>query len=164
MKWAAVFLAVVLFGLIGLAAWKGNGTVQSGFKASLGQGAKLLPILLIAFLIAGFVEVLLPKGFVERWLTDAAGWQGIGIAWIAGALTPAGTIVGLPIAASLYKAGAGIGVLMTYLTSLALLSMIRFPLEVGIYGLKLTLLRVGVSIFLPPIAGGLAILINYRPE
>jgi len=41
--------------------------------------------------------------------------------------------------------------------------MIRLPLAVGIYGLKLTLLRIGVSIILPPIAGGLAMLIAYRP-
>ncbi|HAA58043.1 MAG TPA: hypothetical protein DCE42_24995 [Myxococcales bacterium] len=159
MKWAAIFLVVVLAFLIILAILKGDGALQAGMKASFTQGVKLLPILLIAFFIAGFVEVLLPKGFVERWLTDAAGWQGICIAWIAGILTPAGTIVGLPIAASLYKAGAGIGVLMTYLTSLALLSMIRLPLEVGIYGLKLTLIRIGVSILLPPVAGGIAILV-----
>ncbi|MEM1009801.1 MAG: permease [Myxococcota bacterium] len=153
MRWAAIFLSVVLFGLVGLALWKGEGTFQAGLKASFTQSGKLLPVLVIAFLIAGFVEVLLPKSFVQNWLSNASGWRGLGVAWLAGALTPAGSLVGLPIAASLYKAGAGIGVLITYLTSLAVLSTIRIPLEIGIYGIKLTLLRIAASFFLPPLAG-----------
>lgn len=161
MKWAGGTLIVVLLLLMGLAVHKGNGAFQQGMKTSVVQGGKFLPILLLAFLIMGFTEVLLPKEFVQKWLTDASGWKGIGIAWLAGALTPAGSLVGLPIAAGLHKAGAGLGVLMTYLTSLAVLSMIRIPLEIGIYGLKLTLLRIGVSFFLPPIAGCVALLISH---
>ena len=60
MKWAAIFLVVVLAFLIILAILKGDGALQAGMKASFTQGVKLLPILLIAFFIAGFVEVLLP--------------------------------------------------------------------------------------------------------
>ena len=36
-----------------------------------------LPILVIAILLAGFTEVLLPHGFVEKWLSDTSGWHGI---------------------------------------------------------------------------------------
>lgn len=107
-------------------------------------------------LLDGFTEVLLPRDIVGRWLSDAAGWRGIAIASLAGALTPGGTLVGLPMAATLFKARVGIGALMAYLTSLATLSLLRLPLEAGIYGWRLTGLRVVVSVVLPFISGGIA--------
>lgn len=70
-------------------------------------------------------------------------------------LTPGGSIIGLPIAAVLYKTGVGLGALMTYLTSLATLSRLRIPLEIGFYGWRLTGVRIAVSLILPLIAGGL---------
>lgn len=153
MKATALALLGIVILLMGVAALKGDGTFQLGLKKSLFGGGKFLPVLLLAFLIMGFTEALLPQQFIREWLTDSAGWRGIVIAWVAGALTPAGSLVGLPLAASLFKAGVGIGVLITYLTSVALLSTIRIPLELGIYGPKLTLLRVLSSILLPPLAG-----------
>lgn len=156
MKWTIIAMAVVLAGLIGFAASKGEGLVEQGFRAAGITGLKFLPILAVAFIIMGFVDVLLPSEVVERWLSDAAGWRGIGVAWLAGVLTPAGSIIGLPLAAALLKAGVGAGVLVTYLTSMATLSLIRVPLEIGFYGWRLMILRVIVSLVLPLVAGGLA--------
>ena len=68
--------------------------------------------------------------------------------WVA-----AQRMMSLPLAAGLYKAGVGVRVLVTYLTSLALLSIIRIPLEVGFLGWRLTLIRVAASALLPPLAG-----------
>jgi len=104
----------------------------------------------------GLVDALLPKDLVETWLTDASGFKGLGIAWIAGVLTPGGSIIGMPLAAGLAKAGVGPAVLVTYLTSLAVLSVIRVPLEIGFYGWRLMLLRVLASIVLPLAAGLMA--------
>ena len=153
MKWSLISLLTCLAILVGIALWKGDGAMETALKTSGAQSLKFLPVLLVAFLIMGFADTLLPKEFVQKWLSDSAGWRGIGIGWLAGALTPAGSLVGLPLAASLMKAGVGIGVLVTYLTSLALLSIIRFPIEVGFIGVKLALVRIAASFFLPPIAG-----------
>ena len=106
--------------------------------------------------MAGFAEVLLPKQLVQTWLSDNAGWRGIGLAWLAGILTPGGSVMGLPLVATLFKAGVGIGVLVTYMTALATLSVLRFPLEMGFVGWRLATLRVIVSLLLPPLAGLLA--------
>ena len=87
MKWTIIAMAVVLVGLIGFAASKGEGLVEQGFRTAGVTGLKFLPILAVAFVIMGFVDVLLPSEVVERWLSDAAGWRGIGVAWLAGVLT-----------------------------------------------------------------------------
>ena len=155
MRETAIAFAVVLAILMALALWQGAETFTLGLRTSMTQLVRFLPILAIAMLVAGFAEVLLPKELVENWLSDSSGWRGIGVAWLAGILTPGGSIIGLPLIATLYKAGVGISVLMTYATSFALLSLLRVPIEVGFYGWRLTGIRVAVSLVLPLIAGAL---------
>ena len=155
MKGSAIFLMITLATLMGLALCQSTETFVLGWRTSLQQLVRFLPILAIAMLITGFTEILLPHHVIENWLSDSSGWRGIGLAWLAGVLTPGGGIIGLPLIAALYEAGVGISVLMTYATSFATLSILRIPLEVGFYGWRLTGLRVAVSLILPIIAGGL---------
>ncbi len=156
MKSTLLGLAVVVVVLAGLALNRGDGTLTRGVTTAGSQFLQFIPILAIAFLLMGLVDALLPPDMVERWLTDASGWKGLGIAWLAGVLTPGGSIIGMPLAAGLAKAGVGAGVLVTYLTSLAVLSMLRVPLEIGFYGWRLMLLRVLASLVLPIGAGVIA--------
>ena len=156
MKASLIGMVVFLAALIGWAAWKGDGALNLGFKTSWEQLLRFMPVLIVALLLAGFTEVLLPADLVEKWLSDSAGFKGIAVAWVAGALTPGGSLVGMPLIVALYQAGVGIGVLVTYMTSLALMSLVRLPLELTFYGWRLTALRMFVSICLPPLAGLLA--------
>ena len=156
MKFTIISMATILVLVVGLSLWKGVDTFKLGLSTAGSQLLRFLPVMVVAILLAGFAEALLPKEIVETWLSDASGWRGIGIAWLAGILTPGGSIMGLPFVAALYSAGAGISVLVTYLTSLALLSVVRIPLEIGFIGGRLTALRVAAVLILPPIAGMIA--------
>lgn len=154
MKGALIAMGAMLFAMLFAVYWlHGSLGLGTAIKTAGVTGGKFLPILFLAFLMMGCVELLLPADLTERWLSDAAGWRGIIIAWIAGALTPAGSVVGLPLIAALSKAGAGLSVLITYMVSLALLSAIRFPMEVGIVGWRLAILRFTVCLFVPPLTG-----------
>lgn len=161
MKAAALVMAAVTLALGGLClARGGTALVVDGVRAGArGMGA-LVPLLLVVVLLSGFVEVLLPREVVARWLSDSSGPRGIAVAWLAGVLTPGGGPIGLPIAAALMRSGAGLGVLVTYLTAMSLLSFVRIPMEMGIYGTRLTLVRVASSAALPLLAGAIAQLIG----
>jgi uncharacterized membrane protein YraQ (UPF0718 family) len=154
MKGALILLGAALLVVAVLAV--ARGVFLEGMRGAGSSFVRLLPMLVLAFLLAGLTEAILPRGFVERWLSEDSGVRGYLLAWAAGALTPAGGVVGLPLAASLLSAGAGAGVLVTYLTSLAVLPIIRLPMELGIYGARLALLRIMSSLILPPLAGLLA--------
>jgi len=157
MKSAAVVLGVLLLCVVCLSAYRGGGPlVWEGLRQGWRETTALLPLLIIIFLFTGFVQVLLPPDIVASWLSDASGFRGIAVAWLAGALTPGGGPIGLPIAATLVRSGAGVSVVITYLTSLSVLSFIRLPLEIAVYGGRLTVLRVLASLLLPPVAGLLA--------
>ena len=155
MKLTVIALGLTLIALMGLALCQSTETFVLGWRTSIQQLVRFIPILAIAMLIAGFTEILLPHNVVENWLSDSSGWRGLGLAWLAGILTPGGSIIGLPLVAALYQAGVGVSVLMTYATSFATLSILRLPIEVGFYGWRLTGVRVAVSLVLPIIAGGL---------
>lgn len=155
MKLPIILLSVLLLGVMAYAWMQGPEVFSPALKNSGNQLLRFAPIMVIAVLLSGFAEAVIPKEFIENWLSDSAGWKGIFIAWIAGIVTPVAGVFGMPLAASLYKAGAGLAVIMTFLTSLATLSLVKMPIEVGFYGWKLTMIRFGVSLILPLVAGGL---------
>jgi hypothetical protein len=74
MRVAAVVLAVVVVALAALCVWKGGtALLGQGLRAG-GRGAlRLVPLLAVVFLLAGFAELLLPRAVVAAWLSDAAG-------------------------------------------------------------------------------------------
>jgi uncharacterized membrane protein YraQ (UPF0718 family) len=130
---------------------------QGVHMLGLASGAKtffsILPLLLAAFTIAGLVEVLVPKEKVAAALGDKAGFRGIVLGCLAGAVTPGGPYISFPIVASIYRAGAGIGTVVAYVTAWSLWAVARLPLEIGIVGPRITLIRVLSTLIFPPIAG-----------
>ena len=159
MKITAIVFIILLGGIIFYTWLQGTQTFYLAWKNSFKQLLSFAPILVMAIIMAAFVETILPQDFVKNWLSNESGLRGILLAWGAGILTPGGGIVGMPLVAVLYKSGASLPVLMTYLTSLVTLSFIRIPIEASFYGWKITLLRISVSLVLPLIAGGLTYLL-----
>lgn len=151
-----ILLAVVALILLVAAYSQGKSVCLSGLKISGKMFVNSLPLLVSAFIIAGLVQVLLPKEVVSSWLSDEAGFKGIMIACLAGALTPGGPYVSLPIAFSLYKSGAGIGCLVAYIAAWKMWALAGISFELAFLGPRITLLlRVSLLIF-PPIAGFIA--------
>ncbi len=143
-------LALILV-LIGY--YKGQDQHISGMKAAAAMTIEIIPLLVCAFLIAGMVQVLLPQDLLSRWVGMESGMRGILIGTVAGGLTPGGPFVSLPIAAGLLRSGASVGTMIAFLTAWSLWAVARLPMEVGILGWKLTLIRVASTFFFPPIAG-----------
>lgn len=147
-------LAVVAL-LLALLAWRQGGLallwagVLSGGRTLL----SVVPLLVAAFLIAGFVQTLVSKETVTRWLGAESRWRGIALACLGGALIPGGPYVYYPIAAVLLKSGASLGVLVSFVTAKNLWSLTRLPLEFALLGTRLTLVRFAVTLFAPPLLG-----------
>ena len=146
-------LALVLV-LIGY--FQGEGQHISGMKSALTMIIDVLPLLIFAFIVAGMVQVLLPRELLAKWIGAESGMRGILIGCVAGGLSPGGPFVSLPIAAGLLRAGAGVGTMVAYLTAWSLWAVSRLPLEVGILGWKFVLIRLASTFIFPPIAGFIA--------
>ena len=146
-------LAIVLL-FIGY--YKGQGQHVSGMRSALNMTAEILPLLVCAFIVAGMVQVLLPRELIAKWVGVESGMRGIFIGTVAGALSPGGPYLSLPIVAGLLRAGAGVGTMVAFLTGWSLWAVSRLPMEVGILGWKFTLIRIASTFFFPPIAGLIA--------
>jgi len=146
-------IAVILL-LIG--HQKGQGQHIVGMKLALNLIVQMLPLLVFALLVAGMVQVLLPRELLSKWIGAESGIRGILIGAAAGGLSPGGPYVNLPIVAGLLSSGASVGTMVAYLTGWSLWAINRLPMEVGILGWKFTLIRILSTFFFPPIAGLLA--------
>lgn len=151
-----IIMGVLAVTLLLIGYFKGEGGHIIGLKASLRLLVEILPLLFLAFIVAGMVPVLLPKELLLKWVGAEAGLRGIFIGTIAGGFAPGGPFVSLPIAAGLLHSGAGIGTMVAFLTGWSLWAVSRIPMEVGILGWKVALIRLACTFFFPPIAGLIA--------
>lgn len=135
---------------------KGQGQHIVGMKLALNLTVQMLPLLVFALIVAGMVQVLLPRELLSKWIGAESGIRGILIGAAAGGLSPGGPYVNLPIVAGLLSSGASVGTMVAYLTGWSLWAINRLPMEVGILGWKFTLIRILSTFFFPPIAGLLA--------
>ncbi len=154
-----VIPTLIMFGLaliFSLMAYSKGQHIQ-GFKAGYLMTAQTLPLLLFAFLMAGMVQVLLPPDIVSKWIGEGSGFRGILLGTVAGACTPGGPYVSLPIVAGLLRSGAGTGTMVAFMTGWSLWSFNRLPMEVALIGWRLTLIRFLSVLIFPPMAGLLAL-------
>jgi len=132
---------------------RGKDVFSLGVNSALSLFVDIAPRLSAAFLMAGFVEVLVPKDLITKWLGEKSGIKGILIATVAGVATPGGPMISFPLIAALYKLGADVGPLVGYLTSWELMGIQRVIVwEIPFMGIRFALLRFAVSLLLPIIA------------
>lgn len=147
-------IAIILFFI----AWHQRGNQHvAGMKIAWGITLQTLPLIIFAFLIAGFVQILIPVDLISRWVGAESGLRGIFIGTVAGGITPGGPYVSLPIAAGFLQSGASIPTTVAFLTSWSLWAVARLPMEFGIMGWKFTVIRLACTFFFPPLAGFIAL-------
>lgn len=135
---------------------KGQGQHIAGLKSGLKMTIEILPLLVFAFILAGMVQVLLPRELLSKWIGEESGIRGLFIGTLAGGITPGGPYVSLPLVAGLLRAGAGVGTLVAFITAWSLWAVARLPMEIGIMGWRFTVVRLACTFFFPPVAGFLA--------
>lgn len=113
-------------------------------------------VLLLAFLIVGFVDVLAPQNMIEKFLGPNSGWNGLLLAEVIGMLLPGGPYAVFPIIGVIYQAGAGLGPVLTLITSYSLLALLTITFELPFMGWRFTLVRWGIGLIVPLLVGAVA--------
>ena len=148
-------LAVVL-GVLALR--RGRDTARRGLEISLERFVGVMPRIALALLTAGFVAKLMPGEPIAAHMGPGSGWRGILLATVAGGFVPAGPIISFPFVVVLYKAGAGIPQLITFLTAWSVFAFHRVLIyETSLMGWRFSAVRLASSLVLPPLAGFLTI-------
>lgn len=152
----AMFMPTVIMGIMAgalLLIGYYRGEHLNGLNQALRMTVQILPLLIFAFIVAGMVRVLLPSEAISKWIGEESGIKGILIGTVAGAFTPGGPYVSMPIVAGLLRSGASMGTTVAYITGWSLWAISRLPMEIGILGLRFAVIRFISVLILPPIAG-----------
>ncbi len=148
----------VAAGLLALLAYFRGGIslVLEGLQGGGLMLLKVTPLLLIAFLVAGLIQVMVSHEFIKKWLGKEAGIKGVFLGALAGAMVPGGPYVSYPIAASFFISGAEIGTVMAFIAAKNVWSFTRLPMEFALLGAHVTVTRFLVTLVFPIIVGILA--------
>jgi uncharacterized membrane protein YraQ (UPF0718 family) len=152
------FFLFLVAPVLAVVAWQQGGPslVVEGLQSGGNFLLSVLLLLIAAFLTAGLIQALTSREMVTRWLGTGSGWRGLALACLGGALIPGGPYVYYPIAGTLLKTGAGIGVLVAFISAKNLWSVSRIPMELALLGPDLTFIRYGITFIIPPLLGTLA--------
>ncbi len=150
-----------LLGLLALVLWlyawrRGDGSHRRGVVEGWRTLRRTLPLLIAAFLIIGYVDVLAPQRLIQAWIGPESGWTGLLLSEVAGILLPGGPYVVFPLIATLYGAGAGLGPAVTLVTAWAMVGLLRLSFEIPFMGWRFTAVRWGMGLVVPLLAGALA--------
>lgn len=148
---ACIAIILLLLGYRG-----GQNQHIGGMRLAVNMLIEVMPLLVFAFIVAGMVQILLPREALSKWIGEGSGIRGILIGTVAGGLAPGGPYVSLPLVAGFLRSGASVGTMVAFLTAWGLWAVARLPMEVGILGWKFTLVRIASTFFFPPIAGLIA--------
>jgi len=158
-----ILLWLVVGILAVIAATRGRVLLDDGVRTGVMEFILLLPRIGIGVVGSGFVAEALPNAWIAPWLGPESGLLGVAIATLGGALTPGGPVVGFSIGAAALKSGAGAPQVIAYSTAWALYAIHRLVIwEVPMMPARVVWLRALVSLPLPFLAAGLAILLG-RP-
>jgi uncharacterized membrane protein YraQ (UPF0718 family) len=141
--------------LLALAANKKVGPEQT--RQGMAEGLRLLrqmgPSLIPAFLIVGLLDVLISTELISSWLGQEAGLRAILIAIAAGVLVAGPPYAIFPIIGGLFRAGAGLGPCVAFVTAWSIANLSLFPFELSLMGPRFTAMRLSLTCLLPLLAG-----------
>ena len=152
----------IVFGLLvvlcGIAFGRGGAPMVS---EALGSGTRLFvrfgAVIFLSFLVAGLAETLMPRAWVAAALGEDSGWKGLFLASAAGAITPAGPFISMPLAAGMLRSGAAPAAVVTFLAAWSLLAIHRlFAWEMPILGASFAITRWLLCLGLPVLVGAFA--------
>ena len=150
-----IVLGVLVVAAIMIAARQDPALPLAGLSSALRLLGQVAPALALGFLLAGFIDVLVPPAKLVSWL---GGDQNLGravlLGWGVGFVMPGGPYVLFPVAAKLYQHGVAPGAIIALITAQTLLSPIRMlTYEAPLLGWPMTCARLIPVLLLPPLVG-----------
>jgi len=103
--------------------------------------AYMIKILPCAFILIGLFEVWIPREKVERHLGHEGGFKGYIWAIILAGTMAGGLLVALPVSSVLYKKGARLSVIFTFVGASAIVRIPMTVFEASFLGIEFTVIR-----------------------
>jgi len=117
----------------------------SGVKKGLMIFLKILPTLLSVIIIISVLLYLTPKELFLKYFGNESGIMGYVFAALIGSITLMPGFIAYPVCGFLIKNGVSYPIIAVFVTTLMMVGIVTIPIEKKFFGLKVTLLRNGLS-------------------
>lgn len=154
---ALIVLLIMAIALL-LIALRQKKTVE-GFQEASRMFLNVLPLLICAFIIVGFIDLLIPKELLQAWLGEEAGFKGLIIGPIVGALIQGGPYAFFPLYDAIFRDSVSTGTAVSMITAWGMINVGHLPYEFTFLGPRFVALKYCMYIAVPTLAGLLAALI-----
>ncbi|MFO7916375.1 MAG: permease [Candidatus Krumholzibacteriales bacterium] len=118
---------------------------RKSLKIAVKSLLRILPMVFIIIIFIGLLLGFVPKSQISRLIGDRAGFGGVLVVALLGAVLHIPSLISFPLAASLLERGASITSVAAFITSLTMIGVVTLPLEIRILGKRMALLRNGIS-------------------
>ncbi len=132
---------LVVFGALGALALRDRAKARQAIKVGILSFVGMLPLMLAIIGLIGLLLGLVSPEVISSYLGQGAGWGATVTAFVLGAILYIGSLVSIPLAASLLRAGASMTTIAAFLTGLMMINTMTLPIEIKYLGKKLALSR-----------------------
>ena len=156
-----VRVGIVLFALSGILFLISPEKVILSIRQNIPLAGKIIGLTFITAILSVFIDLFLTADYAQRHLSGNK-TRYFFYASLFGILTPGPVYAIYPLIRALKKKGIKNAILVSYITGQTIIGPARFPLEVGLFGLKFFVYRLILAIFMAPMAGFLYLLISRK--
>ena len=117
----------------------------AGLKKGFIMFLKILPALLSIIIILSIVLYIIPQKSFLKYFGQDSGALGYVFAAVIGSITLMPGFIAYPVCGFLIKSGVSYPIIAIFITTLMMVGILTIPIERKYFGLKVTLLRNGLS-------------------
>jgi len=110
--------------------------------------AKIAPAFLTMIVLFSVAITLLPHNVLMRLMGKESGWRGVAVASCLGSAALMPGFIAFPLCGALLERGVPYMVLAAFSTTLMSVGVLTYPLERQYFGVKVTLVRNGISLLI----------------
>ena len=141
---------IIIYGILAVSLIvslaKSKEKTKIAFKVAKKSLLKTAPALLAMLGIVGLILGLLTPEKISSLIGAEAGIFATLTAALIGSLTLIPSLVAFPLAGSLLRSGATVMTISAFITTLVMVGIVTFPMEMKVLGKRFTLLRNGLGI------------------
>jgi len=153
MNLTVIFINIFALACLGFAFIKDRKKTKQALIVALKSFFRILPSIFMIIIIIGLLLGFMPQSTISNVMGVKSGFIGILFIAVLGTILFIPAIIAFPLAASLLRNGASITGIAVFITTLTMIGIVSLPLEIKEMGLKIALLRNGLSFIIAIIVG-----------
>lgn len=139
----------IIVGLAVLASFIADrGKTLRALKIAVKRFVKILPAFLTMIILVSIVLFLIPDEVISNYLGGSNKFIGVIFASFFGSVTLMPGFIAFPLAGILLKEGVAYMVLAAFTTTLMMVGILTAPIEKAYFGMKVTVIRNVISLFI----------------